>query len=140
MWKRRGCQDNGFGKIARSINKGMITRAQRLCWFTVLFNKQLKQTSLTYQPRQNKQEIVLPEVCIKSFRWPSFFCITKLSVNRVTKSGVSHIPFLSSKPVTWNVAATKGQYIWIVLARCHFWWTQMDSNTYMNIWLSGASG
>jgi hypothetical protein len=21
-----------------------------------------------------------------------------------------------------------------------FWWTQMELNTYMNIWLSGASG
>jgi hypothetical protein len=43
----RGCQDNGFGKIARSINKGMISKAQGLCWFTIGFNKKLKQTSLT---------------------------------------------------------------------------------------------
>jgi hypothetical protein len=34
-------------KIAKNINKGMITRAQGLCWFTILFNKQLKQTLLT---------------------------------------------------------------------------------------------
>jgi hypothetical protein len=49
IWKTRGCQDNGFGKKeeARSINKGMITRAQGLCWFTILFNKQLKQALLT---------------------------------------------------------------------------------------------
>jgi hypothetical protein len=37
-----------FGKkIARSINKGMISRAQRSCWFTIVFNKQLNQTSLS---------------------------------------------------------------------------------------------
>jgi hypothetical protein len=57
-----------FGKIAISISKGMITRAQGLCWFTIVFNKQLKQTLLT---KTNKQEIVLPEVCSKSFCWPS---------------------------------------------------------------------
>jgi hypothetical protein len=60
IWKRRGCQDNGFGKIARSINKGMITRAQRI----VLVHKIVQQATQTdiinITTKTNKQEIVLP--------------------------------------------------------------------------------
>jgi hypothetical protein len=43
-------------KIAKSITKDMITRAQGLCWFTIVFNKQLKQTSLIYEPRQTSKK------------------------------------------------------------------------------------
>jgi hypothetical protein len=74
-------------KIVRSKNKGMITRAQG---FVLVHNnvQQATQTDIiNLTPKTNKQEIVLPEVCSKSFCWPSLLP-TKHNLNRVTKSGV----------------------------------------------------
>jgi hypothetical protein len=72
IYKRRGCQDNGFGKKARSINKGMITGAQG---FVSVHNNVQQATQIDISnltTKTNKQEVVLPEVCTKSFCWPSF--------------------------------------------------------------------
>jgi hypothetical protein len=65
----------------------MITRAQRLCWFTILFNKQLKQISLIQQPRQTGKKQYFQRSTQKVFVGPHFW-LTKHYLNMVRKVGV----------------------------------------------------
>jgi hypothetical protein len=68
----KDCQNKRFGKIASSIFSDTISRAQELCWFTILFIKQLRQTWFTQQSRQTCMKLYFIWFVTIFFCWPSF--------------------------------------------------------------------
>jgi hypothetical protein len=65
-------------KEARSTSEGMITRTPYLCWFTILYNKQLKSNNNTSY-KENMQETPVNQIKHKKSLLALIFALLNLA-------------------------------------------------------------